>query len=195
MDIFTEERQKKILEVINEKERISVSELSQLFNISEVTIRRDLKTLHNRNLIERTHGGAMKLPTVLHGLIWHGGAVKYTDSDKNLIGAGGAKKVLLPAQVAKFRKQVNYNIETKKNMNGKEIGIVHNVSINNMKDDQIKKIVEKEHSSKESRKIEVYKKEIDKLHKELIRSKKEIENKTDIIQQLQSNRKQMEKEF
>jgi DeoR family transcriptional regulator of aga operon len=38
-----------------------VAELSEHFGVSEVTIRKDLQYLEERNLILRTHGGAMRL--------------------------------------------------------------------------------------------------------------------------------------
>jgi DeoR/GlpR family transcriptional regulator of sugar metabolism len=38
---------------------VSVSELSQLFGVSEVTIRADLQALADDNLLVRTHGGAV----------------------------------------------------------------------------------------------------------------------------------------
>lgn len=60
MDIYTEERLKKIIEILNKKERISVHELASTFNVSEVTIRRDLKVLKDKKELVRTHGGAIK---------------------------------------------------------------------------------------------------------------------------------------
>ncbi len=51
-------RQKKILEYISAKELASVSELSRAFDVSEVTIRSDLKALARTGRVARTHGGA-----------------------------------------------------------------------------------------------------------------------------------------
>ncbi|MCL6086784.1 MAG: DeoR/GlpR family DNA-binding transcription regulator [Actinobacteria bacterium] len=62
MKIFTEERQNKIAELINLKGRITVPELAAEFNISEITIRRDLNDLENKGIIKRTHGGAISNP-------------------------------------------------------------------------------------------------------------------------------------
>jgi DeoR family transcriptional regulator, fructose operon transcriptional repressor len=58
-NIYAEERQKKIFELIKEKGRITVKELSGFFNISDVTIRNDLKILSDSGSILRTHGGAI----------------------------------------------------------------------------------------------------------------------------------------
>lgn len=55
------ERQEKILEYINEKKRVRISELCELFNVSVVTIRNDLYELAEKNLIVKTHGGAISV--------------------------------------------------------------------------------------------------------------------------------------
>ena len=59
MTIFLEERRKDILTWILEQGRVSVSELSLHYGVSEVTIRADLQALENQELILRTHGGAI----------------------------------------------------------------------------------------------------------------------------------------
>lgn len=53
-----EERKQFILEKLNRENRIYVSELSQIFDVSEVTIRKDLQELEARGLLRRMHGGA-----------------------------------------------------------------------------------------------------------------------------------------
>jgi DeoR family transcriptional regulator of aga operon len=58
-DLYPEERAYEILERLRQRGRISVSELSQEFGVSEVTIRADLQLLVERDLIVRTHGGAI----------------------------------------------------------------------------------------------------------------------------------------
>lgn len=58
-DMFLFERQEKMLAYINKVAKVSVRELSELFNMSLVTIRSDIKTLARRGLIIRTHGGAL----------------------------------------------------------------------------------------------------------------------------------------
>ena len=58
-DLFLEERRQKILKWIEQQERASVTELSQQLGVSEVTIRTDLQALADRQLIIRTHGGAI----------------------------------------------------------------------------------------------------------------------------------------
>ena len=47
---------------LEQKEEVIVTELSRETGISEVTIRKDLTILQNRNLLIRTRGGAMRKP-------------------------------------------------------------------------------------------------------------------------------------
>ncbi|MBN1267888.1 MAG: DeoR/GlpR transcriptional regulator [Anaerolineales bacterium] len=55
------ERHRQIKQVIEEKGTATVNELSELFNVSEMTIRRDLQALFDRGLVQRVHGGALSL--------------------------------------------------------------------------------------------------------------------------------------
>lgn len=55
------ERQLKILEILNEKERISVKELAQELDISTVSIRKYLEQLESQGLLKRMHGYATKV--------------------------------------------------------------------------------------------------------------------------------------
>jgi len=59
VEYYPAERQQKILDLISRDGRVSVVHLVQLFGVSEVTIRADLNTLAQQNLIVRTHGGAV----------------------------------------------------------------------------------------------------------------------------------------
>lgn len=52
-------RQKRINELIQRDGHVRVLDLSKLLNVSEITIRRDLAMLEKKNLLERTHGGAI----------------------------------------------------------------------------------------------------------------------------------------
>ena len=61
-DLYPAERQQHILAHLDHKGRASVSELSQMFGVSEVTIRADLQMLAAQELIIRTHGGAVLTP-------------------------------------------------------------------------------------------------------------------------------------
>jgi DeoR/GlpR family transcriptional regulator of sugar metabolism len=59
MSISAKERHKIILKMIGEKGAVTVAELCELFNVSDMTIRRDLSTLESTNLLRRMYGGAV----------------------------------------------------------------------------------------------------------------------------------------
>lgn len=52
-------RRSAILQLLRENSNVSVADLSQYFGVSEVTIRKDLNLLKERNLLIRTRGGAI----------------------------------------------------------------------------------------------------------------------------------------
>ncbi|MGM0457787.1 MAG: DeoR/GlpR family DNA-binding transcription regulator [Bacteroidota bacterium] len=52
------ERHEKILKKLKESGKVSVQGLSNELSVSEVTIRKDLRMLEDKNLLFRTHGGA-----------------------------------------------------------------------------------------------------------------------------------------
>ena len=54
-----DERRNKILELLNVNGSVRVTELSRLFDISEVTIRTDLADMEYKGLLTRVHGGAV----------------------------------------------------------------------------------------------------------------------------------------
>jgi len=57
--MFPEERKSKILDSLNKYGKVKVCDLSQRYEVSEVTIRRDLQELEEDKLIKRVHGGAI----------------------------------------------------------------------------------------------------------------------------------------
>lgn len=58
-ELNIEDRRKKIMEILNNEDKVKVVELSRLFGISEVTIRNDLAELEEAGMLERVHGGAV----------------------------------------------------------------------------------------------------------------------------------------
>jgi DeoR/GlpR family transcriptional regulator of sugar metabolism len=59
--VLLAERQRKIVELVNERLSIRVSELSKIFSVTEETIRRDLEKLEKENFLMRSHGGAVSI--------------------------------------------------------------------------------------------------------------------------------------
>ncbi len=62
--LFLEERLDQILAFLQEQGRASVTELSERFDVSAVTIRNDLATLEQQGYLLRTHGGAVLKPNL-----------------------------------------------------------------------------------------------------------------------------------
>ena len=60
--MFAKERQDRILQLLNEKGAVKISELTGIFSVSVETIRRDLMELEHRNCLSRVHGGALRIP-------------------------------------------------------------------------------------------------------------------------------------
>src|SRR5699024_7115015 len=57
MLLFQNERQKKIMELIQGRKSLKTAELSELFGVSEMTIYRDIKVLIEQGLVIKTFGG------------------------------------------------------------------------------------------------------------------------------------------
>ncbi len=57
--LYPEVRRQQILQRVNQTGQATVVDLSHEFGVSEVTIRADLQTLADENLLVRTHGGAV----------------------------------------------------------------------------------------------------------------------------------------
>jgi len=58
-NISTVERRRIILEELQKNKQVDISTLKNMFSVSEVTLRKDLRYLENKNLLIRSRGGAM----------------------------------------------------------------------------------------------------------------------------------------
>ncbi|MWR36304.1 DeoR family transcriptional regulator, partial [Helicobacter pylori] len=54
----TEDRRRKIVELLEQRGSVLVEDLAAEFQVSQMTIRKDLTELEGRGLLHRTHGGA-----------------------------------------------------------------------------------------------------------------------------------------
>ncbi len=59
--MLIDERRQHILSLIHNHGRVLVGELSRDLGISQITIRKDLEYLQSKGLVQRTHGGALRL--------------------------------------------------------------------------------------------------------------------------------------
>lgn len=62
--MLPKERQRRIVDIVNENGSCSVTELAEKLDYSKPTIRRDLNTLESEGLIDRSHGGAVPVDKV-----------------------------------------------------------------------------------------------------------------------------------
>lgn len=72
--MLKEERQDLIVGLVNSENIIGVSDLTDTLNVTEMTIRRDLKELEEKGLLKRVHGGAKKVKTLSN--------VEYSNAEK-----------------------------------------------------------------------------------------------------------------
>lgn len=59
---FAEERRARILEIVNSRGRVKVTDLAELLRVAQPTIRKDIAALDQEQRLRRTHGGALALP-------------------------------------------------------------------------------------------------------------------------------------
>lgn len=91
--MFQIERQQKILDYINKKRKASVKELSDHFNVSKVTIRRDLDELENKGLVIKIHGGVLSIYNNLSYEIPYNKKFGINAEGKKRIGAAAVKLI------------------------------------------------------------------------------------------------------
>ena len=85
-------RKSKIKEILQEKKSVVVSELAEMFSVTEETIRRDLKTFEDEGFLTRTYGGAFIQDGVQNEVELSVRETAYTDS-KQLIAEKCAELV------------------------------------------------------------------------------------------------------
>jgi DeoR/GlpR family transcriptional regulator of sugar metabolism len=91
-DLYLEERRQEILRQVGQHGRVSVTELSRQFGVSEVTIRSDLQALAERSLVVRTHGGAVAAKRGLYDVSLAARRERQVQ-EKSRIGQAGAALV------------------------------------------------------------------------------------------------------
>jgi DeoR family transcriptional regulator, fructose operon transcriptional repressor len=57
--MYAEERQQAMAQLVTERGRVSVNEISEQFDVTTETVRRDLSVLERMGLLRRVHGGAV----------------------------------------------------------------------------------------------------------------------------------------
>jgi DeoR/GlpR family transcriptional regulator of sugar metabolism len=88
-----EDRQQKILEILAQKEQVTVVELGETFNVSPVTIRTDLNQLAEIGKVVRTHGGARLVAERMRQELTYATRQRINADQKRLIGETAAALV------------------------------------------------------------------------------------------------------
>ncbi len=60
-EMLIDERRQHILDLIQKQGRVLVGDLSRELSISQITIRKDLDYLQSKSLLQRSHGGALRI--------------------------------------------------------------------------------------------------------------------------------------
>lgn len=87
------ERQQHILEIIRKEFTVRSTRLSELLNVSEMTIRRDLDALERSGLVERTHGGAVFRQERVAGTFHYENSIRENLGEKQQIARQAAAMI------------------------------------------------------------------------------------------------------
>ena len=121
--MFAIERQNRIKEILYKEKRVDVFDLSALFSVTEVTIRRDLDKLEQEGFLIKTYGGA-----VLNEEVVQKPVLSVTEDilieEKRMIGKI-ASQMIEPGE-AIFLGPGSTNLEIARNIKDKRVTIVTN---------------------------------------------------------------------
>lgn len=87
------ERRKHILDILTNEFTARSSSLSELFHVSEVTIRRDFDVLEQQGLVERIHGGAVFKQERVVGEFHYNSSIKENPLEKRQIARNAAAMI------------------------------------------------------------------------------------------------------
>lgn len=121
--MFAIERLNKIKELLFSKKRVDVMELSELFSVTEVTIRRDLDKLEQMGVLTKTYGGAV----LNEELVPAANAVEEEDEfieEKRMIGRIAAR--LIEDGEAVYLSPGTTCLEIARNLQEKRVTVVTN---------------------------------------------------------------------
>ncbi|NLI91122.1 MAG: DeoR/GlpR transcriptional regulator [Peptococcaceae bacterium] len=82
--MLTEERRKGILDFVTKEGRAEVAELAEHFQVSTMTIRRDLNALNSKGLLERARGGALANESLVNEIPYKVKATSNVDIKKSI---------------------------------------------------------------------------------------------------------------
>lgn len=82
--IIPEERRNNIVDFLNKNKTATIENLKDFFNVSEITIRRDLYLLEQKGLIEKVYGGARSKKQLVSEIIFLKQLNKMVDEKKRI---------------------------------------------------------------------------------------------------------------
>ncbi len=115
---MSEERRRAIIELLESERRVRVEDLARRFDVSAVTIRKDLAELEARGVLQRTHGGAVPAhksrfnPSFIEKLELHAAEKRaialaalehIREGDALILDAGSTTLALARAMLGRFR--------------------------------------------------------------------------------------------
>jgi DeoR family transcriptional regulator of aga operon len=113
--LLVEERRRRILDVLEKQERLTVEELVKKFGVSGVTIRGDLDALAKAGAVVRSHGGALKpsegypdVPLAVKETLHHGEKVRIGHAAAALIRDGETVILDSGTTTAEIARQIKF---------------------------------------------------------------------------------------
>ncbi len=82
--MFADERKNKIIAMLENRSSITTSELTELFQVSLETIRRDLEYLEGQGALKRVHGGAIAVGQIKNYTTYQGRTGEHQPEKKHL---------------------------------------------------------------------------------------------------------------
>lgn len=139
--LFAAERRQLILDILNNKKRVTVKELASDVSVSEATLRTDLNILEEEGLLTRTHGGAVLNEDLSSSKVSFSEREKKNTDSKNIIAQKAITlinqkdSIILDASttalaLAKLIKESNLNITVVTNGISAAIELKENPGIN-----------------------------------------------------------------
>ena len=120
--LFQEERIQGIMSLLEKNNRVLINELTNNFRISAVTIRKDLDVMEQRGLLRRTHGGAMLIRSLFHGLPLNEKEKLHSDEKERI--ASEAVKMISEGDVVILDSGSTTTMLAKKMRNSKGITVI-----------------------------------------------------------------------
>lgn len=134
-NVISQNRQNQIMGKLETEGEVSVNELSEEFNVTPITIRRDLNVLSNKGLLARIHGGAVLAKKLKNEALFAEKGHQHV-SEKEKIGKIAAG--MIQDEDTVFLNSGSTTLEVIKHLEGKRVRVItNNVAVLNIKKDPL----------------------------------------------------------